>query len=343
MEEAGLRVHIDAAGNIRGRSTDGPRLMIGSHLDTVPHAGAFDGILGVMMGIALAERRIAPLEIVGFSEEEGVRFGRPFLGSLALAGSPVLDEDVLDAIRDYGLEPDEIPKAVIDDNVRGFLEFHIEQGPVLEGLDLALGVVEAIAGQSRVEVTFQGRAAHAGTTPMNRRRDALAAAAEWVNFVERTGCETAGLVATVGRLEVPSGAANVIPGEVRASLDVRHADDRVRLDAVRCLEGAAGRFADSRNVRLRWAERLNQRAAGMDEGMVRGLSAAMEGLGYRPHRMVSGAGHDAMILARRVPAGMVFLRSPGGISHSPEENVLPEDVEAALMVGMRFLEGWRWG
>ena len=343
MEAAGLCVRIDAAGNIRGRSTDGPRLMIGSHLDTVPHAGGFDGILGVMIGIALAERRIAPLEIIGFSEEEGVRFGKPFVGSLAVIGAPLLDEDILEAIREYGLDPDEIPQAAIDANVRGFLEFHIEQGPVLDGLDLPLGLVETIAGQSRVEVTFQGRAAHAGTTPMNRRSDALAAAAEWIGFVEQKARSTEGLVATVGRLEVPSGATNVIPGEVRASLDVRHAKDDERMEAVNSFAFAARSFAYNRGVHVEWEVRLEQSSVDMDEGMVSELSAAMESLGYRPHRMVSGAGHDAMILARRVPTAMVFLRSPGGISHQAQEAVYAGDVDAALMVGMKFLESWKCG
>lgn len=341
MEEAGLRVWVDAVGNIRGVSTDGPRLMIGSHLDTVPHAGPYDGILGVMIGIALAERKIAPLEVIGFSEEEGVRFGIPFIGSLALAGRPLKDEGILDAIRHYGLDPEQIPRAAIDGNIRGFLEFHIEQGPVLENLKLPLGLVETVAGQSRVEVGFLGKANHAGTTPMKYRRDALAAAAEWIGFVERKARDTEGLVATVGQLEVPSGAVNVIPGSVRASLDVRHADDRIRVEALSSLEFAAQSYGEDRNVRVSWEERSKQRAVDLDDGMLDALAAAAESLGHQPHRMVSGAGHDAMILARRVPAAMLFLRSPGGISHHPSEAVFPGDVDAALAVGARFLETWR--
>jgi allantoate deiminase len=341
MEAAGLRVWVDAVGNIRGVSAEGPRLMIGSHLDTVPHAGAYDGILGVMIGIALAERRIAPLEIVGFSEEEGVRFGKPFIGSLALAGRPLLDADILEAIRDYGLDPEQIPQAAMDTNVRGFLEFHIEQGPVLESQNLGLGVVNTIVGQSRVRVDFFGTSNHAGTTPMNYRRDALAAAAEWICFVERKARETEGLVATVGQLEVQSGAANVIPGWVRASMDVRHADDRVRTEALGALEFAVRSCARDRNVRFGWQERLSQRAVDMDGGMLGALSNALESLGHPVHRMVSGAGHDAMILAEKVPAAMLFLRSPGGISHHPKEAVLAGDIDAALAVGAHFLENWR--
>lgn len=341
MEEAGLRVWVDAVGNIRGVSHDGPRLMIGSHLDTVPHAGGYDGILGVMIGIALAQRRLAPLEVIGFSEEEGVRYGKPFIGSLALVSSPLMDGGILNAIRDYGLDPAQIAQAALDDNVRGFLEFHIEQGPVLESQDLRLGVVEAIAGQSRVEIVFLGMANHAGTTPMKHRRDALAAAAEWISFVEYKARDTKGLVATVGQLEVQSGAVNVIPGSVRASLDVRHSNDQVRADALGTLEFAAQSSARKRNVRVSWEERLKQSAVQMDGGMVDALCSAAASQGYPAHRMVSGAGHDAMILARKVPSAMLFLRSPGGISHHPDEAVLPRDVDAALTVGSRFLETWR--
>jgi allantoate deiminase len=204
-----------------------------------------------------------------------------------------------------------------------------------------LGVVETVVGQSRVEVNFLGNANHAGTTPMKYRRDALAAAAEWVSFVERKARETEGLVATVGQLEVQSGAVNVIPGWVRASLDVRHADDQVRTGALGSLESAVHRFAGDRNVHFGWRERLNQPAVDMDRSMLDGLSAALEGLGHPVHRMVSGAGHDAMILARKVPAAMLFLRSPGGVSHHPKEAVQAEDVDAALAVGARFLETWR--
>jgi allantoate deiminase len=341
MEDAGLHVWVDAVGNIRGVSDDGPRLMIGSHLDTVPHAGRYDGVLGVIMGIALAGLQIAPLEVVGFSEEEGVRFGKPFIGSRALAGLPVLEPEILEAIGAYGLDPGEIPLAVIDDNVRGFLEFHVEQGPVLESLDLRLGVVEAIAGQSRVALSFIGKANHAGATPMKHRRDALAAAAEWICFVERTARNTEGLVATVGQLEIESGAVNVIPGTVRATLDVRHADDRVRTDALGALEIAAKSFARDRSVRVQWDPRNQQAATAMDASMIRALANAAESAGHPAHRMVSGAGHDAMILARKVPAAMLFLRSPGGISHHPHEAVLASDVDAALAVGTRFLEAWR--
>lgn len=326
MEAAGMRVSVDAAGNIHGIYGEGPRLMIGSHLDTVPNAGAYDGILGVMMGIALVERRPpCPVEVVGFSDEEGVRFGVPFIGSRALAGTPVKTPAVHDAIRAFGLDPK--PNAKLDSDVRAYLEFHIEQGPVLDRKNLPLGVVEAIVGQSRYTVHFHGQANHAGATPMKMRRDALSAAAEWIVFVRKTALAEPGLVATVGQLQVYPGAVNVIPGAVQASLDVRHADDRVRARAIRRML----RFADH------CEERSNQPATPMDPPMVQALCAAVKPSGHKVHRMVSGAGHDAMILAPMVPAAMLFLRSPGGISHHPDETVRPEDVAAALEVGERFL------
>ena len=330
MRSAGLQVHVDAAGNLRGTRGQGPRLMIGSHLDTVPHAGAFDGILGVMMGIALAARPTA-LEVAGFSEEEGVRFGIPFIGSRAIIGDPVLDAAVLDATRAFGLDPARLPDAVLSPDVRGYFEFHIEQGPVLESLDIPLAVVETIAGQSRFEVSFTGKANHAGTTPMHLRHDALTGAAEWIGVVEREG-------ATVGRIEAEPGATNVIPGLVRTSLDVRHPRDGERRRIADCILHAAREIALRRGLTFEVEQKLDQPAVNLH---CEALDRAVEAARYPVHRMVSGAGHDAMILARKVPAAMLFLRSPGGISHHPDETVLPADVEAALAAGAKYLESWR--
>ncbi len=358
MERAGMRVAIDAAGNIRGvwdgNKEGAPRLVIGSHLDTVPRAGAFDGILGVVLGIALVEevaRRGSKLriEVAGFSEEEGVRFGVPFIGSRALAGQ--LDEELLsrrdaagvsitDAIRAYGLDPAKIPDAKMDARAAGYLEIHIEQGPVLESRELALGVVEAIVGQSRLRVTFEGRANHAGTTPMALRRDALAGAAEWIGAVEREAGATPGLVATVGMVDVAPGAGNVIAGTVHASLDVRHADDEIRHRATDRLLACANQIASRRGLSLRSETRLDQAAVALDPGLTGKLESAVAGAGYPVYRMNSGAGHDAMVLAPKVPSAMLFLRSPGGLSHHPDESVLTEDVAAAIAAGVNFLESY---
>jgi allantoate deiminase len=314
--------------------------MLGSHLDTVPGAGAFDGILGVVAGIAVAGIRPAlPMEVVGFSEEEGVRFGMPFIGSRALAGT--LDEAVLaqrdssgvtvaEAIRSYGLDPEGIPAARLSPHVFGYLEIHIEQGPVLDSASLPLGVVEAIVGQSRFALTFEGSANHAGTTPMNMRRDALAAAAEWIARVEAFAGAEAGLVATVGALDVTPNAGNVIPGRVRASLDVRHASDEIRCAASGALLETAATIAARRRLDFEYTALLDQPAVEMDTALTDALADAVASTGYPMHRMTSGAGHDAMVLAPHVPSAMLFLRSPGGISHHPDESVLAEDVAAAL-------------
>lgn len=355
MEPLGAQVHIDAAGNFRGvypaSQPNAPRLLIGSHLDTIPNAGAYDGILGVVLAISLLEelrglRFPFGIEVVGFSEEEGVRFGTPFLGSRALVGR--LDEALLgirdargisvrQAIVEFGLNPEEVPQAKLKRDTLGYLEFHIEQGPVLEELNLPLGVVEAIAGQSRLEVIFVGRANHAGTTPMRLRCDAIACAADWIGTVERIAQRTAGLVATVGTIEATPGAVNVIAGEARLTLDVRHSSDEIRLRAVDDLIREAKQISVRRGLSVRETVWSNQSAVAMDPFLIREIEKAIAPTGCQPHRMVSGAGHDAMILAEKVPSAMIFLRTPGGISHDPAESVAREDVEKAIECGMHLL------
>jgi allantoate deiminase len=364
MHRLGMTWHIDAAGNLRGVYPSGrshaPRLVIGSHIDTVPNAGAYDGVLGVVIALALIESLGENLteslpydiEVVAFSEEEGVRFAVPFIGSRALIGD--VDDVFLGqtdsggvtlakAIKSFGLDPAKMTEAVLHPDCFAFVEFHIEQGPVLEDLDLALGVVEAIAGQSRYELTFHGKANHAGTSPMHLRHDALAAAAEWITAVERHAQVTAGLVATVGRVAVLPGATNVIPGEVCVSLDIRHASDPVRLTALDALLQDAETIASSRGLRLDTVQQFHASAVPMDVSLAAALETAARATGSSSHRITSGAGHDAMVLARKLPAAMLFLRSPGGVSHHPDEAVLLEDVQAALDAGLYFLKHLKAG
>jgi len=356
MYALGMTTHIDAVGNLHGLypAQDGstlPRLLIGSHLDTVPDAGAYDGVLGVVLAVSLIAsldgRRLPfAIEVVGFSEEEGVRFGVPFIGSRALIGT--VDElllsrcdsqgiSVRDAIRTYGLDPGEIPAATLTEGILGYLEFHIEQGPVLENISLSLAAVEAISGQTRMELIFFGNASHAGTTPMTLRRDALAAAAEWTVAVEKEARAIPGLVATVGLLQAKPGAGNVIAGECRATLDVRHASDAARSQAVKIILDAADEIAKRRGIQLTSTTQLAQAATPMDPFLVAQIEKAISQTGLTPHRMASGAGHDAMILAEKAPSAMIFLRAPGGISHNPRESVIPEDVANALVCGRHLL------
>lgn len=356
MEALEMTVVVDAVGNLRGlwkpHHTKGKRLILGSHIDTVPDAGAFDGVLGVVLALALVDaaktaRLPLDLEVIAFSEEEGVRFGLPFIGSRAVAGRfdpsilAVKDStgvSVQQAIEGYGLDPSGIPEAEFHPDSVGYLELHIEQGPVLEAEDLSLAAVTSIVGLARFQIKFIGRANHAGTTPMRLRSDALAAAAEWIANVEALANETEGLVATVGELEVQPNAGNVIPGIVDLSLDIRHVNDTVRRDALNTLQKRAEAIVARRGLQLEWPKKLGGNTVPMDERLTAFMTDAMEAAGFPPKRMASGAGHDAMVMAGRMPAAMLFLRSPGGISHHPDETVREEDVEAALRVGEKFLE-----
>jgi allantoate deiminase len=355
MESLGMSVHADAAGNLHGlwqpAGASASRLLIGSHIDTVPDGGAFDGVLGVALALEcvdIARELALPLaiEVIAFSEEEGVRYSSPFLGSRAVAGRfdtallALTDGDGIPieaAIRNFGLDPDKLTDAAMNTNAAAFLEIHIEQGPVLESEDLQVAAVTAIVGQSRLNLTFGGQANHAGTTPMHLRRDALTAAAEWITMVEALTRKTDGLVATVGRLIVEPNAGNVVPGLVQVSLDVRHSQDETRASVVEELVTRAGTIATSRGLTIERADRLNQPAVPMDERLTSFLTDAMEAAGFPVKTMPSGAGHDAMVMGARIPTAMLFLRSPGGISHHPAETVREDDVETALRVSREFL------
>lgn len=352
MQAAGMQVRSDAIGNLIGRyegaTAGAATLLIGSHLDTVKNAGKYDGMLGVLVGIAAVEalykggeRLPFAIEVVGFSDEEGVRFGTPFLGSRLLAGS--FDPGLLELRDESGMTLREAVKAFGGDaaalekfppspslsrgGMLAYLEVHIEQGPVLADLGQALGVVSAIVGQSRLQLSFIGQAGHAGTTPMRLRQDALAGAAEFITEVERYARATPGLVATVGKLELSPNAINVIPGSANLSLDIRHAADGIRLKAQGDLLKRAKEIVDSRNLQLTQQWLGEQNAVPLDDALSELLAQVA---GDSIPVLVSGAGHDAMMMAQAMPSALLFVRSPNGVSHHPSETILEEDVAQAL-------------
>jgi allantoate deiminase len=360
MEAAGMTVRRDAIGNLIGRydggDRDTPALLLGSHLDTVRDAGRYDGVLGVLVAIAVvdcmhaaARRPPVPLEVVAFADEEGARFGTAFLGSSVLAGrfdpadlSRVDAEGVSleEAIREFGGDPAGLGAAArAPESIAGYAEVHIEQGPLLEERGLPLGIVSAISGQTRVALRLTGVAGHAGTVPMELRHDALGAAAELVLAAEALARETADLVATVGRLTVAPGAPNVIPGGAELTLDVRHPDDAERTTAVTRLRGSAERVAAPRGVDLSWEELHDEDAVRCDPRLTDLMTrAARAAAGTEPLSLPSGAGHDAAVMAAIGPVTMLFVRCAGGISHHPGESVVEADVALAVDALARFVE-----
>ena len=330
MRDAGLQVREDAAFNLLGRWNSTQRgaktFLLGSHLDTVRDAGKYDGPLGVLAAIAavqlLHERGVKlpfNLEVVGFSDEEGVRYQTAYLGSRAFAGT--LTAADLERIKE---------KQIIKARRRrgeflGYAEVHIEQGPVLEKQNLPVGIVTAIAGQSRLRVEFHGVAGHAGTVPMNLRHDALAGAAELVLAAERCG-----VTATVGKLEVAPGASNVIPGIVSLTLDVRDQNDARRLAAVRSLHAQANAIAKRRGLKIVWTPVQQTAAVQCDKTLTRIFSKCVARRGLEVLKLPSGAGHDAAALSVICPVAMLFVRCKGGISHNPAESVKTADVWVAV-------------
>ena len=362
MRQAGLETRTDDAGNLRGvrraATMVAPTLVLFSHIDTVPNAGAFDGPLGVLLALAVIEELHAtPLpfqvELIAFSEEEGVRFAFPFFSSLAVTGQ--LSEEhlshadkngvsVADAICGFEsaegrrLDPARIAESCsLPTDTFAAIEVHIEQGPVLEADNASLAVVEAVVGQSRLKLTFEGQANHAGTTPMPLRRDALVAAAQWIVEVEHYASNYTQLVATVGRIEALPGAMNVVPGEAIVTLDVRHPKDESRHAAVAHLLTKAQAAGEARGVKVHAQVLSEQKAVPMDRGLTVKLHQAAERAGHDAKSMFSGAGHDAMVLAPLAPTTMLFVRSPGGLSHHPDEDVREEDVEAAMATMLNLL------
>jgi len=359
MREAGMSVRTDAIGNLIGHypaaTPDGKILLLGSHLDTVRDAGMYDGPLGVLVAIACVQRlhdqntRLPfAIEVVAFADEEGVRFRCAYLGSRALAGTFNRDDlkrtdargmTMADAIREVGGNPDGIAGVKIDpQRLLGYAEVHIEQGPVLEKHNLAVGVVSAIAGQTRARVGFVGLAGHAGTVPMNLRRDALTAAAEFVLTVESLAQNRGGLVATVGEIIALPGASNVIPGEARLSLDVRHPDDAARSSACAELKQRAEEIGAERGVALNWEGVQDAPATVCDRRLTLLLENAAKRQQKEAPLLTSGAGHDAATLSSICPVAMLFVRCRGGVSHHPAESASEADVRVAIAVMNDFLK-----
>ncbi|UHC18107.1 allantoate amidohydrolase [Methylobacterium currus] len=350
MEEAGMSTRLDAAATVVGRyeaaTPSAPTLLLGSHIDTVRHAGRYDGNLGVVTAIAAVkvlheagERLPFAVEVLAFGDEEGVRFPVTLTGSRALAGLvrpdalACCDRDgvsLAQALRDFGCDPDGVSGLARDPAaVLGYLEVHIEQGPVLEEAELPVGIVTAIAGASRLVVTVEGRAGHAGTVPMGLRHDALAAAAEMVLAIEAEAKANPDLVATVGQIEVPRGAVNVIPALTRFSLDLRSPSDAVRHAALAHLHAAFDAIAERRGVRVSAQGSYDEPAVACAPGLMDAVADGISRLGLRPLSLASGAGHDGLALAGLCPIGMIFVRCAGGLSHSPAESVTAADVDVA--------------
>ena len=358
MQQAGMNASVDEVGNLIGRfagpAADSRILLLGSHLDTVRDAGKFDGALGVILSIACVEKirqmkRALPfgIHVISFADEEGVRFQKSHLGSrvfinqfdpadLALVDSNGIT--LAGAIQDGGGDPSRLPsRHAVAENYIGYIEPHIEQGPVLEENGLAVGVVTGIAGQTRARITFTGRPGHAGTTPMSSRRDALCGAAEFILETEQYARQHPGLVATVGQIAAEPNVSNVIPGACWVTLDVRHQNDSVRLNFFKDLTPLFARLEKQRGLKIE-AQVVQQTesvpcSAELSDLLREAARQRQAGIMDLP----SGAGHDAAIVARIIPMAMLFIRCAGGISHHPDESVRAGDVRVALEVLTDFI------
>ncbi len=353
MRDAGLAVRRDAAatliGDLAGPRADAPRLLIGSHIDTVRDAGRYDGAFGVLAGLAalelLRDRGTAlpvAVSLVAFGDEEGVRFPVTLTGSRALAGTldaarqrAALDADGVSlgaALAAFGGDPDGLAGARMAPAPLGFIEPHIEQGPVLQSAGLAVGMVSVINGATRARITVAGEAGHAGTVPMAGRRDALAAAAEMIGAIRRIGGGTPGVTATVGQIAVEPGAVNVIPGRAVFSLDLRAPSDPVREGAWQGVEAALAAVAASHGIGLEVVRTHDAAATACDPALQAALERAAASVGAPTLRLPSGAGHDAMAMAALCPVAMLFVRCRDGVSHSPAERIEAADAQVAVEV-----------
>ncbi len=359
MRDAGMSPRMDALGNVigsaEGESPSSPRLLIGSHIDTVRDAGKYDGALGIILPIAClgllhrqGKRLPYPVDVIAFGDEEGVRFQSTLIGSRAIAGDfdPALldatDSDGIrfaDALRDFGLDPGAFEEARYrPEDVAAYIEVHIEQGPVLEDEGLPVGVVTSIAGATRFQARVDGQAGHAGTVPMHLRRDALVAAAEAVASVERVCRSIPSSVGTVGMLQTLSGAVNVIPGSVEFSLDVRAESDASRHAALAEIDRAFAEIADRRGVSIEKTMTHEGDACQCAPWLMRRIGEAIDAEGITVRELPSGAGHDAMAVARLTDVGMLFVRCLEGISHHPAESMSEADAQVSAQVLLRFLQ-----
>jgi len=360
MREAGMTTRIDALGSVvgryRGRDAGPLTLILGSHIDTVRDAGRFDGALGVIVAIEVVKAAFKSgkrfpfaIEVVAFGDEEGVRFASTLGGSKALAGRfdfKALDETGDDgvsrrqALKAFGTDPSRLSEETLSpDQALGYVEVHIEQGPVLEQEGLPVGIVTAIDGVTRGTVEVDGVAGHAGTVPMPMRKDALAAAAEMMLAIEARVRSPSNLVATVGKIEVPGSAANTIPGRVRFTLDIRSPSDQERSTAVGDIKNAIAAIAQRRGVTAQLAVGHEVPAALCDARLSDHLAKVVEAMGIKPRRLPSGAGHDAMAFDNVIPFAMLFVRCRGGVSHNPAEFASPDDIDIAARVLSAFLDG----
>jgi allantoate deiminase len=361
-EGDGLTSWQDPAGNqwvrLEASKKTNKRIIIGSHTDTVPNGGKYDGILGVVAPIVLLKhyaeighRFDVHIDVVGFGDEEGTRFGATLLGSSAIAGKwkskwrELLDEDGISlakAMRDFGLDVSKISEAQIDSiPVVGYVELHIEQGPVLEEQNLAISAVAGIAGARRFTIKMEGKAGHAGTVPMLSRQDPLVVASHWIseldNMAKQTSRDDHPVLATVGKLEVLPGGVNVIPGCVQFSLDVRSGDDEIRDAFLADLTTRLEELTLQHNVVLNVMETHTAKAVQCSQELTKTLTEIVENIVGKPLLLTSGAGHDAMVMAEIVPTTMLFMRCKEGISHNPLESVAVEDVSVAIEAMSAFI------
>ncbi len=360
MREAGLDVHLDAAANLvgrlQGKNAELPALVLGSHIETVRDGGLYDGALGIVLPILCLQelaaqgwRAARSVEVVAFGDEEGTRFQSTYLGSRAMSGT--LDLALLDtadrdgktmrqAFEAFGTDPGSLASAArAPADVAAYLEVHIEQGPVLEAEELPVGVVTSIAGATRMLISVDGEAGHAGTVPMDLRRDAMGGAAEVVVGIESI-CQGGALVGTVGQLTALPGAVNVIPGKVEFSVDVRAEADRVRQEAVEAIDALCTRVCARRGLGYAITTTHAAGSVNCDGDLSDALAEAVAVTGLSVRRLPSGAGHDAAAMAAICPVAMLFVRCKGGISHHPDEYMSPQDGAVAAAVVARFIQSY---